>query len=110
VIIVAVLGFVGGFVLTMTFMGISPWEAVGVALAAGTATGTITRVLLDLLGPSRTDKPAPPEPPIHKPVSPEPPVDTPRPEPPTGGPAKIPAPAEPRPEEIVPAPTEEAST
>ncbi|SRR6266545_776640 len=88
-LIVAVLVFVGGFVLTMTFMGISPTEAVGVALLVGTATGTITRVLLDLLGPSRTDKPVPPEPP-------------------TGGPGEIPA--EPKPEEIIPVPTEEASS
>lgn len=49
---VSVFGFVLAFVLTMTFMGVSPWEAVGVAIAAGTVTGTITRLLHDLL-PSR---------------------------------------------------------
>ena len=48
---VSVFGFILGFVLTMTFLGVSPWEAVGVALAAGTATGTVTHALQDLLPP-----------------------------------------------------------
>jgi hypothetical protein len=75
-IILGVLVFVGGFVLTMTFLGISPWEAVGVAVAAGAAAGTITRALLDLLasGPPRPDRPEPAEPPTEGPtdIAPEP--------------------------------------
>jgi hypothetical protein len=61
---VSIFGFVLGFVATMTFMGVSPWEAVGIAIAAGTATGTIARLLQDLLrpGPPPADRQVPPEP------------------------------------------------
>ncbi len=56
----AVFGCVLGFVLTMTLLGRSPYEAIGVAVAAGTAAGIITRALLDALSSfntSRSDKP-----------------------------------------------------
>lgn len=68
---VSTFGSILGFVLTMTFMGVSPWEAVGVTLAAGTATGTITRVLQDLLPPGPRQAKASAEA-NQEPVSPEP--------------------------------------
>jgi hypothetical protein len=92
----AAIRFVGGFVLTMTFQGIIPWEAIGVAVAAGTATGTITRVLLDLLGPAQPNKPMPPAPTDTAVITPS-----------TQPPPEIPA--HPRPTEALPAPTEEAN-